>query len=371
MDLTGPTATLADAAGEVAQLMPGRLTDPVLAGALLTADAEGIVFAGSDRERSLRLARTAIVHTEGRALVAAKPLAETLRALDTEQVRLVVEGPRLAIRTPSARFALPLLDVDSHPGVLSPPALAGTARGAPFRRAVMAVATAASRDDVLPVFTGLRMWTEDDLLVMMASDRYRMAMGMVPWQPAPSGAPVDLLAPAAALIDVAKHIGRTDSVTLHADTDRIGLVWGTDSLSTALLAAPFPDQRARELLNITATSTVDVDADSLTAALRRASPYGGPHGTVTLVTTDGELRVQGNDQQAGESEETVKATISGHRDTKVYQARYLTDALRPFTGRTVRMHNQDGRRATLFTTEPDETEVDLTYLVVPMHPPPR
>lgn len=371
MDLTATTATLAGAAGDVARLIPSRMIDPVLAGVLLTADAHGIALAGSDRERSLRLARTANVHCEGRALVAAKPLAETLRALDAEQVRLVVEGSRLAIRTPGARFALPLLDVESHPGVLSPPALAGTVRGAVLRNAVVAVASAASRDDVLPIFTGLRVWTDPDRLVMVASDRFRMAMATLPWQPAPNGAPIDLLAPAGVLLDVAKHMGRADTVTLHADADRIGLTWGTDSLSTALLAAPFPDQRARKLLEVTASGTVDVDADALAAAVRRASPYGGPHGTVTLAAADGELRVQGNDPQAGESEEAVKATVSGHHDTKVYQARYLTDALRSFAGRTARMRVQDGRSATVFTGEPDETEAELMYLVVPMQPPTR
>lgn len=351
--------------------MPSRLIDPVLAGVLLTADAQRIVLAGSDRERSLRLARTAAVHAEGRALVAAKPLAETLRALDAEQVRLVIEGSRLAIRTPGARFALPLLDVDAHPGILSPPAVAGTVRGDVWRNAVAAVASAASREDALPMFTGLRAWTDHDRLVMVASDRYRMAMGTLPWQPAPNGAPVDLLAPAAVLIDVAKQMGQADSVTLHADADRIGLTWGTDSLSTALLAAPFPDQRARELLKPAASCTVDVYADSLAAAVRRASPYGGPHGTVTLAAADAELRVQGKDPQTGESEEALKATVSGDHSVKIYQARYLTDALRPFTGRTVRMHIQDGRRATLFTAEPDATEAELTYLVVPMQPPSR
>ncbi len=181
--------------------------------------------------------------------------------------------------------------------------------------------------------------------------------------------PLDLLAPAAVLVDVVKQVGRADSVALHADADRIGLTWGSDSVSTALLAAPFPDERARKLLAATVSGTVEVDADALAAAVRRASPYAGPHGTVTLVPADGELRVQGSDPQAGESEEAVKAVVSGHHGTKVYQARYLADALRAFTGRTVRMRLQDGLRPTVFTAEPDETEVELTYLVVPMRPP--
>ncbi|SFP30554.1 DNA polymerase-3 subunit beta [Amycolatopsis arida] len=369
MDLTATTATLATTTAQVAALLPGRVPNPVLGGVLLTADAHGVVLAGSDREHGLRLTRTALVHAEGRALVAAKPLAETLRALDADQVRLVVEGPRLAVRTPTARFALPLLDTDAHPGVPAPPPVTGSVRGEAWRRAVLAVAPTASRDGTLPIFTGLRLWAEGDRLVLLATDRYRMAMAELPWRPEPNASRLDLLAPAGVLADVAKQVGRGETVALHADPDRVGLTWATDSFSTALLAMPFPDDRARRLLESVVAGTADVDADTVAAAVRRAAPYGGPHGTVTLAAADGELRVRGNDPQAGESEETVKATVSGHHGTTVYQARYLLDALRPFAGRSVRMGFQEGLRPTVLTAGPDEDEVDLTYLVVPMRPP--
>ncbi|GDY30719.1 DNA polymerase III subunit beta family protein [Gandjariella thermophila] len=120
LDLTGATAALAAAAMDVTRLLPGRPYDPVLAGMLVAAGRDGVVLAGTDRERAVRLARPAVSHVDGRVLVPARPLAETLRALDAEQVRLVMEGGRLAVRTPGARFALPLLDVDLHPGVPVP-----------------------------------------------------------------------------------------------------------------------------------------------------------------------------------------------------------------------------------------------------------
>src|SRR4051812_34940156 len=123
MDLTATTADLASAAAEVARLLPTRVLDPVLAGLVLRTTAAGEVeLAGSDRERAVRLTRRATVHTEGTVLVPARPLADTLRTLDSAQVRLVVEGSRLAVRTSNARFTLPLLEVANHPGVpVQPP----------------------------------------------------------------------------------------------------------------------------------------------------------------------------------------------------------------------------------------------------------
>jgi DNA polymerase-3 subunit beta len=150
----------------------------------------------------------------------------------------------------------------------------------------------------------------------------------------------------------------------------IGSDWAARAwFRTALLAMPFPDERARKLLEAEVAGAVEVEAEALAGAVRRAAPYAGPHGTVLLIASDGELRVQGNDPQAGESEERVKAAISGHHGTKAYQVRYLTEALRPFAGRTLRMRVQEGLRPTVFTADPGGTEVELTYLVVPMRLP--
>ena len=363
MDFTATTADLAAAAAEVARLLPSRVHDPVLAGLVLRADASGVELAGSDRERAVRLTRQATVHTDGTVLVPAKPLAETLRTLDDPQVRLVVEGSRLAVRTSNARFALPLLDVATHPGVPEAPSLAGHVSATALAAAILPVASAASRDDALPVFTGMRIHAVGDRLELIATDRYRMAFATLPWHPI---GPLDVLAPAALLADVVKQPAAGDLVALHADIDRLGLSWPGGSVSTALLAAPFPDDRARKLLEAVIDSTVLVDADALAGAVRRATPYAGPHGSVTIQVDDSELRVRGSDPQNGESEESVKATVDGNRLTKTFQARYLADALRAFTGRRVELRIQDGLRSTVLTSQAGEDGVELTYLVVPL-----
>ncbi len=359
MDLTATTAELASAATEVARLLPTRVLDPVLAGLRLKAGMD-VEVAGSDHEHGVRLTVNATVHTEGEVLVPAKPLAATLQALDEEQVRLTVEGRRLAVRTPTSRFALPLLELDDHPGVPALPPLQGHIDAARLR-AIAAVAGAASKDDALPIFTGIRIQSDEQKLHVMATDRYRMAYATLPWEQVGH---VDLLVPAKPIAEAARQAH--GQVALHANEDRIGLAWANNSISTALLAAPFPDDRARRLLEAVIDSTVLVDADALARAVRRATPYGGPHQAVTIQVEDSEIRVKGSDPQQGESEEFVKATVEGDRLTKTFQARYLADALKAFAGRRIELKIQDGLRSTVLTSTPGEDGVELTYLVVPM-----
>lgn len=363
MDLTVTTADLAAVAADAVRLVPGKLLDPVLAGLLLDAGPDGVVAAATDRDRAARLECPALVHTEGRVLVPAKPLAETLRALELPQVRLVVEGTRLAVRGPGARFALPLLEVETHPGVAEPPPEVGSVDASVLASALGVVAATASRDDALPMFTGVRMRAEGDRLVVLASDRYRMAVASLPWEP--TGREFDAMIPATLLLEVARQAPEGERVTLHADGDRVGLAWHRSVVTTSLLDAGFLHESKVPTSDV--DTVVEVDADALGGAVRRVSLYADPRGTLRVDVGDAEICLRGADQQAGEAEESVKADVTGGRTSPTFQARFLVDAVKAFAGRRVRIELQPGLRATIFRSAADDV-TDLRYLVVPILP---
>jgi DNA polymerase-3 subunit beta len=364
MDLTATTTELSRAATDIARLLPARSPDPLLSGLLLTATAEGLVMAGTDRERSVRLSRTALTHTDGTVLVPARPFAETLRTLAEPEIRLVVEGSRLAVRTGRGRFALPLMDADLHPGVAAPPPLTGTADGSGLLRAFAAVAGAASRDEALPLFTGVRIRAHGDTLRLIATDRYRLAVAELPWRPV---GPLDVLVPATLVTEIARQAAGAPELALHADQDRVAVSWRAgDTIGSALLATPFPDES--RYLVADQDAAVELSVAELTGAVRRAGLYADGRGAITIELADGEVRVRGGSQEIGEAEESVKAEVTG-RIRQTYRARYLLDALRAFDGERVRLGLRDGMKATVFTGVGDDQDgLALRYVVMPILP---
>jgi DNA polymerase-3 subunit beta len=348
----------------MARLLSARSLQPALAAVLLSADRDGLLLAATDGEQSASARVPAVVHGAGSAAVSRRGLAETLAALEAPEVRLVAEGSRLAVRTPGARFALPRLEAGTLPRAADPPPAVGTIAGAALRAAAVPVAGAASREHALPIFTAVRLRSQGDRLSMVATDRFRMAAAAVPWRPDGRGT-VDTLVPAALFAEVAKQAGRAEEVVVHADADRFGLAWAGGCVVTSSLGTPFPDQQIDQLLDARVECAVDLEADALAAAVDRATPYAGPHGRVTIHAGDGALVVRSSDPLAGESEETVKASVRGDHLIRTYQARYLLDALRPFARQTVRVQVQGGLRATVLSAAGDDG-LDLRYLVVPM-----
>ncbi|RSM39633.1 DNA polymerase III subunit beta [Amycolatopsis balhimycina DSM 5908] len=350
MDVTAPAHRLSAAVSAASRLLPAR------AGLRLHADAAGLTVAGSDPDLAVRFDCPATTHTDGSVVVPAAPLAETLKVLDAESVRLVVEGSRLALRLDNARFALPLL-----PDALAaadPPVRVAEVDGSAFAPALRIVAGTAAKDDPLPLFTGVRVQAAGSRLTLTASDRYRMAVARLPLR---TPGALDVLVPAALLSEAARQA--SGNVGLHLGPGRFGLSWRGGLVATAVLDAGFLSEES--IASGATDTTVSVEADALAAAVRRVGVYAEDRRVLTLEVGDAQVLLASARQNTGEAEETLKAEISGGRTSPSFQARYLLDALAAFAGERVTLAIQPGMRAcVLRAAEPGE--VELTYYLMPM-----
>ncbi|MFJ1766435.1 DNA polymerase III subunit beta [Amycolatopsis sp. NPDC088138] len=314
--------------------------------------------AGSDPDLTVRFDCPATTHTDGEVAVPAAPLAETLKMLGAESVRVVVEGSRLALRLDQARFALPLLSVVESPA--SEPPRVSEVDGPAFASALRIVAGTAAKDDPLPLFTGVRVQAVEGELTLTASDRYRMAVARLPLR---SPGALDVLVPAALLTEAARQARGV--VGLHSGPGRFGLSWAGGLVGTAVLDAGFLSEEA--IPSGAVDTTVTLDADALAAAVRRVGVYAEDRRVLTLEVGDTQVRLASARQDTGEAEETLKANVSGGRTSPSFQARYLLDALGAFAGERVVLSIQPGMRAcVLRAADLSVGEVALTYYLMPM-----
>ena len=419
MDLTSPVRPLSAAVSAAVRLLPRQAL------LRLCADESGVVVAGSDRDLAVRFVCAATTHTDGEVLVPAAPLAETLRMLGGELVRLVVEGSRLAVRVEGARFALPLLDRDLRQEPPWPPQVSEV-DGALLATALRTVAGTAAKDDPLPVFTGVRIQADSEGLRLTASDRYRMAVARLPARrieepPTPADPPteaarragevrdmlapaslpteaarppvspaeealdlvvpaspateatqppmrrteeaLDVLVPAGLLTEAARHARGV--LGLHGDGSRFGLSWVGGAVTTAVLDAGFLSE---DVIPSDAVDTeVEINADALAAAVRRVGVYSEDRRILTLEVGDAHVRLASSRQDTGEAEETLKANVCGGRTSPSFQAKYLLEALAPFSGGDVRLAIQPGMRACVLGSV-EAKEVELTYYLMPVLP---
>ncbi len=194
---------LAEAVAWIARSLPSRPVLPVLSGLLLQAAADGLTLSCFDYEVSARISIDADVTEPGTALVPGRLLAEITRSLPGHPVE-VDDKDDVTLTCGPASFSLVTLPIVEYPRLPELPRLAGTVDGGVFATAIGQVTPAASRDDTLPVITGVNVEIEGDTITLVATDRYRLAIRELDWNPARPGTSSTLLVPARTLSDAAR-----------------------------------------------------------------------------------------------------------------------------------------------------------------------
>ena len=149
---------LAEAVAWTARSIPNRPgTVPQLSGIMVSTGPHGLTLTGFDYETSAQVTIPADVADDGQVLVSGRLLADIARALPDKPVDVALDGAKLAVTCGSSRFSLQTMPVEDYPALPEMPEVAGTVDGDLFAAAVGQAVTAAGRDDMLPVLTGVKV----------------------------------------------------------------------------------------------------------------------------------------------------------------------------------------------------------------------
>ncbi len=331
---------LADAVAWVARSLPNRPTAPILSGMLLSADGDAVTLSSFDSTTSAKVALPAQVHDEGTVLVSGRLLAEIARSLPNKPVELDADHSKVELTCGSARFTLQTLPVDEYPTLPDMPTQAGTVEASTFERAVAQVFVAAGRDELLSVFTGVRVEIDGETLSLLATDRYRMALKEITWNPSTPDAEGAVLIPGKVLSDTAKAMTGGDEVTISLSTTEAegeglaGFVgegsYGKREATTRLLSQSFP--KVRHLMDVDGTVNVRVSRDELLGAVKRVKLVAERNTPLRMVINDDHVTLEAATGDQAQGTEAIPAGVEIVGDEQTIEAagfnpQYLLDAL--------------------------------------------
>src|SRR5215213_4902259 len=330
---------LAEAVQWAARSLPVRPSVPILAGLLVRADAESVTFSSFDYETSARISVPGMVADEGEALISGRLLADISRSLPAKPVDISADDTRMELVCGSARFTLQTLPVGDYPNLPSMPAETGTVRSDAFAAAVSQVVVAAGRDELLPVFTGVRVEIEGELISLLATDRYRMALKELPWSPGST----QVSATARVLSETAKSMTTGEEITLSLGSSGAGEgiigfaghgAAGERETTTRLLDGEFP--KVRHIMNTAASMNVRVATADAIAAAKRVALVAERNTSLRMLIGDGMITLEAATGDQAQASEAIEATIDhvSAGDAPVVAAgfnpSYLLDALNAF-----------------------------------------
>lgn len=358
-------AALAEGARWIARHIPPTAADPTALAVLLTADGDSLTVAYNSMEVAASFTVDAHVLAEGRAAVSGKIFADILAALPPLQVELTGDDNGVDMVAGTNTFRLGLLDTDSYPKLPPMPALSGSTPGDLFATAVANVAPAVDYAvAAMPELGGIRIRPDGDHLVLMATDRYRVAVQRIPWTS--SGDAVTALLPGRALVDIAKTAGGCDSVDLALTEGSAGVqVGGRTSISRLLPVDKFPNADAAFPKEYTATVTCDVD--ELADAVRRIGLLLEGDQAIELSIAGDHMIVQALRNTKATGKARIDCRLEGVDAFDVaFNPRYLLDGLAPIEGEVAIDLTTYAKPALIHAAINNPT---YQYLVVPVRDP--
>lgn len=363
---------LADAVAWTAKSLPSRPSVPVLAGVMLRVGDGALNVSGFDYEVSSQVTVDVQADADGAALVSGRLLAEITKALPTKPVDIAAVGSHLELVCGSARFTLPTMPVEDYPSLPDMPATAGTVDAAAFAAAVAQVAIAAGRDDTLPMLTGVRMELEGSTLSLVATDRYRLAVREMQWQPQEDAGSVHALVPAKTLSDTAKTLGPLGGTVTVAlarggmGEGMIGFSAGTRRTTSRLLDGDLP--KVRSLLPETHAAQARISVAALNEVVRRVALVAERATPVRLTFGEDGLVVEAGGSEEARASEAMEATFTGDPLTVAFNPQYLIDGLAALDAPVAVLSMVDPNKPALLAPATEDGEIidGYRYLIMPI-----
>ncbi|WP_432503964.1 DNA polymerase III subunit beta [Kineococcus arenarius] len=371
MELQVERDVLADAVAWAARALPSRPPVPVLAGVLLEAGDDGTLRLSTfDYEVSARVEVPAEVRTGGRVLVSGRLLADISRSLPPRPVTLTTDGSKVVVTCGASRFTLLTMSVDEYPALPAMPGESGTVPGSEFTEAVAQVTVAASRDETLPILTGVRLEIEGGRLTLLATDRYRLAVRELRWNPSTPDFTTAALVRARTLSDVARSLGGTSTLRMalaDGGSDLIGFSADGRQSTSLLVDGEYPKVRA--LFPAESPTHAVVSTAALAEAVKRVALVAERNTPVRLRFEDGVLSLEAGQGEDAQATEALEASLMGEPIAIAFNPQFLLDGLGALSAPYARLSFTQSTRPAVITGQAEaegEDDDSYRYLLMPV-----
>jgi DNA polymerase-3 subunit beta len=303
-------------------------------------------------------------------LVLGRLLADISRNLPDRPIDVATDGSKVQVTCGSSRFSLLMMPADDYPTLPTSPEPSGTIDGHLFTQAVAQVSVAADRGDTLPILTGVRVEIEGDTMTLLATDRYRLAMRELHWNPTSTDASHVVLIPARTLSDTARSLGASGTIDVALGTAAggdglVGFEAGQRRTTTRLLDGEYP--KVSSIFPTSSETESVVKTHDLVEAVKRVALVAERNTPVRLRFSEGQVAIEAGAGDDAQASEAVEAVLTGPEIEIAFNPTYLLDGLGAVGTPYSRISfTQASRPAVLSGQAEEDGEADTSYRYVLM-----
>ncbi len=382
MKFSCKTNDLLSALQLVSRAISGQQALPILQNVLVEAEGRRCTVTATDLELSIVTSFPATIENEGSITVPAKAILNFAQYnTDPEVLIESAEGTQLKCTSRRGKTMIAGEAANDYPKIASiEKKTVLTLEAAPLLEALNLVTFTCAKTTLRPVLAGVYVYTQNDMLVLAATDSYRLSEYRIPV----SGvSDVTCIIPMKVLEEVKMALGSskrskddddgeegakekkekkapTIDVTLSAQQVEIQI--GHTRLLSRLIEGKFPPYQ--QIIPQSSPTKVTVSAGELLTTIKRMHYFAKEvNNTLTFTAANGEIGIRTPVTQLGRDEASVQAEMSGDEAKIALSSTYLLDFLSHLSGDNLAMEIADSMHPALFRLPGNEA---FLHLIMPL-----
>lgn len=341
--------------------LSARSTLPVLSGIYVEASGDEVCFQTTDLELSIQFTSAALVEEEGRTVFPGKLMVDIVKNLPDAAVHVEASDDAAIISCDSSSFSIKCLNAEDFPGFPQVvPEQQITIPFGSFSAMARKVCRVVSKDESRAILTGVLIEVEDNMLKMVATDSYRLAVTETPLE----GTNIEFSAVLAGsfVADLAGLPKTGESISLALAENQIIATYGGTVFVNRRIEGKYPNYK--QLIPPSYETRCTADRNALLAAVRRASLLDHNRSQVRFSINVSSQTIQlTTSQDVGSTQEIVKAQIEGADVEIGFNSYYVVEGLAAMESSEVALEVQGPLKPGIMKGSPEE---NYLYLVMPV-----
>ena len=314
----------------VARSVSRRSDLPILTNIHLRKGEGELTFSATDLVTAIQYTIPAQGEGSGTICVPALVFVEFVHSLPETDITFQFEDGKVSIQSGSFTATLQGASGDDFPTL--PPFDATKAMfisGKTLRETIERVSFAASTDESRREMTGLLLTQEKGMLVLVATDGYRLSRSMVSLDKREGN--MSFILPARSMMELARLIGENDKTPVGVVFQGAQVLFSVSQviLVSSLIDGQFPPYE--RILPGSPTTRLLVERDVLEKAVRLAGIFSRAVAGIVRLTIEPKkipsLTLSSSIEQVGTQEGVIDASVEGEELVIALNSRYLLDAI--------------------------------------------
>ena len=349
----------------VAKGMASNSTLPILSGIYISATAGMIELQSTDLTISVRHKMAAGVEEGGQTVVSGRVLQNVVKTLADAAVSFEGGERVLTITCDKSTFRLNTIDAQDFPEFPS----YSLERSIELPSALLAqmvdkVYKVTSKDNSRPILSGVLLSVEQNTLRLVATDSYRLAVCDSHTQTSSADEAFTTIVSGATLHDVMTLASDSDTIMIGTTENQVIFAFGDTTYIARKIEGSFPNYK--QLLPSTCNTSVTIDVEGLSAALRRVSVIAQSNSSVRFdIDVDGRLmRLSASSPDQGDSAETMDVGVEGESMSIALNYHYVFDCVNASgSDREITLELQSAMQPGIFKSY---GQINYLYLLMPV-----